>query len=201
MLEDEVAAAVNEFSEGDVVVRVSISRGVREFGLGSDPEHTTRIVTAHLLTTSKAGMDATVSITDLPGYAYPHKSANYQLQSSLLRVAREFGFDEVLIADDAELIEGATSNVFLITGDQLVTPELGRCLPGVTRQALLDVAESVGLEPVERVVSPAKLDAADGVFICNSLIELRPVTNYGKNAARIPELREALLKYYSEEAV
>jgi branched-subunit amino acid aminotransferase/4-amino-4-deoxychorismate lyase len=200
-LEDEVAAAINEFSEGDVVIRVSVSRGVREFGLGSDPESTTRIVTAHLLTSSKAGMDATVTISDLPGYAYPHKSANYQLQSSLLRVAREFGFDEVLIAEDEELIEGATSNVFLIIGEELVTPELGRCLPGITRQAVLDIAQGCGLAPVERIVSPLELHEADGVFICNSLIELRAVTNYGKASARIPELREALLHHYRGDAI
>jgi branched-subunit amino acid aminotransferase/4-amino-4-deoxychorismate lyase len=200
LLEDEVAAAINEFSEGDVVVRVSISRGVREYGLGSEPDQTTRIITAHLLTASKAGMDANVSITDLPGYAYPHKSSNYQLQSSLLRVAREFGFDEVLIADGDELIEGATSNVFVIKGDELATPELGRCLPGITRQAVLDIAPQLGLNAIERLVSPAELDGADGVFICNSLIELRPVTNYGSGTAPISELRAALLKHYLGEA-
>lgn len=198
MLEDEVAAAASEFSEGDVVIRVSVSRGVREFGLGSEPEQTTRIVTAHLITSSKAGLDAAVTVSDLPGYAYPHKSSNYQLQSSLLRAAREFGFDEVLIADGSELIEGATSNVFLIEGDELVTPELGRCLPGITRQALLDIAPQLGLEPVERLVSPSELSDADGVFICNSLIELRPVTNYGKGSDRVAELRAALVKHYVE---
>lgn len=198
MLEDEVAAAANEFSEGDVVIRVSVSRGVREYGLSSEPEQSTRIVTAHLITSNKAGMDATVTVSDLPGYAYPHKSVNYQLQTSLLRVAREFGFDEVLIADGDELIEGATSNVFVISGDELATPELGRCLPGVTRQAVLDIAPEIGLEPVERVVAPSELAEADGVFICNSLIELRPVTNYGKGDERVSELRAALVKHYVE---
>lgn len=201
MLRDEVAAAVNEFSEGDVIVRVSVSRGVREFGLSSAPESTTRIITASLVTSSRAGTDATVTLADLPGYAYPHKSASYQVQSSLLRGAREFGFDEVLIADGEELIEGATSNVFVIKGDELATPELGRCLPGITRQAVLDLAVEYGFEPAERMVSPSELDDADAVFICNSLIELRPVSNYGKSTARVSELRDALLARYREDAV
>lgn len=200
-LEDEVAAAINEFSEGEVVVRVTVSRGIREFGLAAEPERTTRIVTAYLLTSSRAGSDATASIADVPGYVYPYKSSNYQLQSALLRDARASGFDEVLIADGEELIEGATSNIFVIHGDELATPQLGRCLPGVTRGAVLEVAAATGLNPVERTVTTAELAEADAVFICNSLIELRPVTNHGKNTAPIAELREALVAHYKEEAV
>jgi branched-subunit amino acid aminotransferase/4-amino-4-deoxychorismate lyase len=174
---------------------------VREFGLGTEPEQATRIVTAHLITSSRAGLGATVTVSDLPGYSYPYKSANYQLQSSLLRAAREFGFDEVLIAEGDELIEGATSNVFVIKGDELATPELGRCLPGITRQAVLDIAPASGFDPIERIVSPAELPNADGVFICNSLIELRPTTNYGKMSPRVDELREALLSHYAGDAI
>jgi branched-chain amino acid aminotransferase len=198
-LEDEVAAAVNEFSEGEVVVRLTVSRGVREFG--AEPETTTRIVTAHLLTTNNAGMDAVLTLADVSGYAYPHKSSNYQLQASLLRDAREAGFDEVLIADDGAVIEGATSNVFVINGDELATPPLGRCLPGITRQAVLDLAPKIGLTPVERPVSADELAGADGVFICNSLIELRASANFGKQSERIAELRAALVDRYLEGTV
>jgi branched-subunit amino acid aminotransferase/4-amino-4-deoxychorismate lyase len=200
-LEDEVAAAINEFSEGEVVVRVTVSRGVRELGLASEPESTTRIVTAHLLTSSRAGTDATVALADVPGYAFPHKSANYQRQSALVRQARSSGFDEVLLTDGDELIEGATSNVFIIKGDELATPQLGRCLPGVTRAAVLALAESNDLNPVERTVSTTELADADAVFICNSLIELRAVTNQGKNTASIAELRKALVERYIQDAV
>lgn len=198
MLEDEVAAAVNEFSEGEVVVRVTVSRGVREFGLSTEPEVTTRIVTAHLLSSSNAGLDAVLTLADVSGYSYPHKSSNYQLQASLLRDARESGFDEVLIADDGAVIEGATSNVFVINGDELATPSLGRCLPGITRQAVLELAPTIGLTPVERDVSADELADADGVFICNSLIELRTAANFGRQSERIAELRTALVNRYLE---
>lgn len=197
-LQDEVAAAVNEFSEGEVVIRLTVSRGVRE--PGSEPESTTRIVTAHLLKTGNAGLDAALTLAEVSGYAYPHKSSNYQLQASLLRNARESGFDEVLIADDGALIEGATSNVFVVNGDELATPALGRCLPGITRQAVLDLAPTIGLTPVERAVSPEELADADGVFICNSLIELRAAANFGHQSERIAELRNALVDRYREGA-
>ncbi|MBJ7458652.1 MAG: aminotransferase class IV [Thermoleophilaceae bacterium] len=199
-LEAEVAAAVNEFSEGEVGIRVTVSRGVREAGLTAEPESTTRIITARLITSSAAGEDATVDQIEIPGYAYPHKSANYQWQAAALRGARAAGFDEVLISDGGELIEGATSNIFVIRGDELATPALGRCLPGITRQAVLDLAGDVGLNPVERTVMTAELESSDGVFLTNSLIELRAVTNLGAASPRIAELRRALLDRYAEDA-
>lgn len=201
-LADEVAAAINEFSEGDVSIRVMVSRGRRELGLTTDPETTTRIVTARVIDKSVAGLDALVTIADVPGYSYPHKSANYQRQSELLRDARARGIDEVLISDAGELIEGATSNVFVIAGDELATPELGRCLPGVTRSAVLALAETQGLRPVERGVSVAELGDADAVFLTNSLIEMRRVTGIdgapaGGNATDLVSgLRTALLESY-----
>ncbi|MGK2878389.1 MAG: aminotransferase class IV [Solirubrobacterales bacterium] len=199
-LGDEVAAAVNEFSEGDVTVRVTVSRGVRELGLTAEPESTTRIVTARLITSSAAGKNADVDQIEIPGYAYPHKSANYQWQAAALRGASAAGFDEVLISDGGELIEGATSNVFVIRGDELATPVLGRCLPGITRQAVLDLATDAGFTPTERTVMTSELESADGVFISNSLIELRAVTNLGGACPRIAELRDALLARYAEDA-
>lgn len=201
-LADEVAEAVNEFSEGDVSIRVTVSRGQRDLGLTTEPEASTRIVTARLIDKSVAGLDAAVTVADVPGYSYPHKSANYQRQSELLRGARASGIDDVLIADAGELIEGATSNVFLIAGDELATPELGRCLPGVTRAAVLALAESQDLRAVERGVSLAELQNADEVFLTNSLIELRRVISVdgapvgGGAGDAVAGLRTGLLESY-----
>jgi branched-chain amino acid aminotransferase len=205
LLAEEVAAAINEFSEGEVVVRISVSRGVRELGLTAEPESTTRIVTAKLVESSKAGIDATVSYGQAPGYSYTRKSTNYQRNIELLTAARSLGCDEVLIVDDGELIEAATSNVFLVSGDELITPDLRRCLPGITRAAVLSLAAGNGLTPVERVVSVPEIAAADEVFLTNSLVELRRVTHINK--AKLPgraeglvrELRESLVEHYRQE--
>lgn len=200
MLEEEVAEAVNEFSEGEVLIRITVTRGERERGLAEAPGESTRIVTARLIEHSKAGEDAVVRTVDAPGYRYPRKSTNYQLQSAEIGAARAAGFDEVLIADAGELIEGATSNVFMIAGDELVTPALGRCLPGVTRAAVLALAAEHDLTPVERRVTTDELRVADEVFITNSLIELRRVTSVdkqdvgGRATEKVAGLRAALIE-------
>jgi branched-subunit amino acid aminotransferase/4-amino-4-deoxychorismate lyase len=205
-LADEVAAAVNEFSEGELSIRVMVSRGQRDLGLTTEPARATRIVTARLIDESPAGRDAAVSVADVPGYTYPHKSANYQRQSELLRGARGAGIDDVLISDAGELIEGATSNVFVICGDELATPALGRCLPGVTRGAVLGLADAAGLRAVERGVSVDELRAADEIFLTNSLIELRRVDSIdgrrvgGRAREAVAAIRSALLATYLETA-
>lgn len=207
IFEEEVAAAINEFSEGEVVVRITVSRGAREEGLSAEPASTTRIITAHLIESSKAGLDAKVSYGPAPGYSYIRKSANYQRNVELLLAARELGCDEVLIVDDGELIEAATANVFIVNGDELVTPDLRRCLPGVTRAAVLALAADNGLTPVERRVEVAEVGPADEVFLTNSLIELRRVTHInkaplaGRAEGVVRALRESLLKHYEDEAV
>ncbi|MFT4050129.1 MAG: aminotransferase class IV [Solirubrobacterales bacterium] len=201
-LEEEVAEAIGEFSEGEVRIRVTVSRGETD-GFAHNPASSTRIVTATLIDSSPAGLDAKVKTVDAPGYAYPHKSTSYQLQSQLLRRAKSQGFDEALIADSGQLIEGATSNVFMVVGADLVTPALGRCLPGVTRAAVIELAAPHGLTPVERDVSTDELRVADAVFITNSLIEIRRVVEIdgqeiGARAQdELSALHAALLDRYS----
>jgi branched-subunit amino acid aminotransferase/4-amino-4-deoxychorismate lyase len=202
VLEDEVAAAINEFSEGELAVRLMVSRGVREAGLSEEPETTTRIVTARLLGSTPAGTDATATVIDVPGYSFPHKSANYQPQAALARRARAAGFDEAIIADSGELIEGATSNVFVLKDGELSTPALGRCLPGVTRAAVLALAAEQGLHTIQRAVGVEEFASADEVFISNSLIELRRIERLdgeqigGRATSDVSSLRDALLAVY-----
>ena len=62
--------------------------------------------------------------------------------------------------------EGATSNLFLVKGNQLITHPIGeKVLPGITRQLLLELAPSVGLEPVQRLAKLAEAMGADELFI------------------------------------
>ncbi|MEE9401154.1 MAG: aminotransferase class IV, partial [Dehalococcoidia bacterium] len=74
------------------------------------------------------------------------------------------------------LCEGSTSNVFLVTGNSLVTPdEESGCLPGVTRQAVIELASELGIGVVQREVQIEELLRADEAFVTNSLLELMPL--------------------------
>ncbi|UTW08379.1 aminodeoxychorismate lyase [Pseudomonas benzenivorans] len=84
---------------------------------------------------------------------------------------------EGLMQDGAgRVIEGVFSNLFLVKGGALLTPDLSRCgVAGVMRAELLAQAETLG---VSCEVGDFGLDAlldADEVFLCNSLYGVWPV--------------------------
>ena len=77
---------------------------------------------------------------------------------------------------EGHVASGTVSNVFLVRGDRLWTPDLASgCLPGITRAALLEIAPQVGLSPSEQRIEPAELTEADEMFFTNTLMECLPV--------------------------
>ena len=86
--------------------------------------------------------------------------------------ARRHGADEPLLLNArGEVTEGARTNVWLREGDRWITPPLAAGgLGGVERAAWLDEA---GAE--EAVVTPARLAAADAVWLSNALRGRMPV--------------------------
>ncbi|HTO01031.1 MAG TPA: aminotransferase class IV [Microthrixaceae bacterium] len=81
------------------------------------------------------------------------------LAATVARLAAHPEADEVLVLDSSgELVEGCSSNVFVVLGDSLVAPPLSSgCRAGVTRSVLLRAARSAGI-PVREEAIPM-LDA------------------------------------------
>ena len=78
-------------------------------------------------------------------------------------------FEGITLDTDGRVICGTMSNVFLISGQQLITPALTRCgVSGVMRRHLLTLLDNAGIDCQVRDVDVRELWAADGVFISNS---------------------------------
>lgn len=92
------------------------------------------------------------------------------------RMAFERGADVgVLLDGEGRLAEASTSNLFLIRDGALVTPSIDAdVFPGITRRSVLEIAERIGVEAVERDVDPAELRCCDGAFLASTMLELRP---------------------------
>ena len=93
--------------------------------------------------------------------------------------ARRSGAGEALLLNTQGFIaEGAASNVFLVRNGTLVTPgvEAG-ALPGITRQAVLELAGEEGIEVVETSLALADLHGADEAFLTNSVMEVMPLVS------------------------
>ncbi len=102
------------------------------------------------------------------------KSINYIQASIALEIARKQGAQEaVYMVPQGLVLEGATSNIFAITADRLITPGRG-ILPGITRQVILDMAQTYFSVKIRDLFLSELLDA-DEVFICGTNKGIVPV--------------------------
>jgi branched-chain amino acid aminotransferase len=91
-----------------------------------------------------------------------------------MRDVRARGAHEAVIIDALDrVVEGTTSNIFIVRGSSLVTPpESAGILAGITRRVVLDLAPSVGLTPSEAMITRSELLAADEAFLSSSVREV-----------------------------
>lgn len=84
---------------------------------------------------------------------------------------------EGLVCDShGRVIEGVYSNLFMVRGGVLQTPELSRCgVAGVMRGALLAQAPALGISVQVSDLALADLEQAEEVFLCNSVYGIWPV--------------------------
>jgi branched-chain amino acid aminotransferase group I len=67
------------------------------------------------------------------------------------------------------------TNLFFVQNDTLLTPFADACLPGLTRQMILDIAKKEGIEAKEKNLSMTEMYTADEVFTTGTMGELTPV--------------------------
>jgi branched-chain amino acid aminotransferase len=107
----------------------------------------------------------------LPGV----KTTNYLLGRHGLECAAKTGAHEAVYREASGLIrEGVTSNVLLVRGQQVRSPDTG-CLEGITRSAVRRAVEGMGLDWCPGSVYLEDLLAADEVWISSSIREVLPV--------------------------
>lgn len=105
-----------------------------------------------------------------------------RLENVLARA--EWGDPEVgegLVFDlDDHVIGGTMSNVFIVEGGALITPELSRCgVAGVTRERIIGAAAKLGMACREEAVPRARLRAAQEAMVTNSLIGVWQIADCG----------------------
>ena len=114
-----------------------------------------------------------------PAHLARHKTLSYLAYVRARAAARSALADEALLVNAAgEITEAATANAFFVREGRLTTPPV-TCglLPGVTREIVLELARSQGIEAIESIVRPADIPACSECFLTNSIVELQPVTS------------------------
>lgn len=109
------------------------------------------------------------------------------------REALTAGCDEALFCNTKGKIAcTSVGNVLAIIGDQLVTPPPDDgVLPGLTRRRVMERAEEVGLEPIERSLTMAELEQCRAMLVTNSLRLATPVSAVGRTVLNSSASRRA----------
>ena len=95
--------------------------------------------------------------------------------------AYDRGFDDaVMLTTAGNIAEGPSWNVFLVKDSELLTPNMG-CgfLPGITREAVIEVALARGLVVREITEGVETLMSAEEAFATASTIEVMPICRFG----------------------
>jgi len=180
----EVRRAVRAARNPESYARIILTRG--EGPLGLDPalaQTPLRVILVEPLVPLPVALyrdGAKVSLvrTSRAADAAPGaKVSNYLGSMLALKQAKATGAHEALIVGaEGAIVEGATSNLFVVRKSLLVTPpEEAGILAGITRAHVLDVAGELGIEVTFEPIFPDDLAGVSEAFLTSSLREIVPV--------------------------
>ena len=107
---------------------------------------------------------------------------------------------EVLYTSDGLVLECSTSNIFMIKGNRLITPNKN-ILNGITRRVILKLAKK-DFKIEERDVEIYELLLADEIFITGTNKQILPVVKVGKDIignGKVGDKTKLLQKIWGEE--
>ena len=170
-------------------MRVTVTRGVGTGGVAPSPDpHPTVIVSVGPMppfpaAVYEAGLSAHVPSGRRNERAVTAglKTLSYTDAVAALLEAQMVNADEALFLDTEDhLSEASSSNLFVWTGGELLTPPVScGALPGITRAAVIELAYGLRLEVSDRPFGFAELATAREAFLTSSLRGVAPLVRVG----------------------
>ncbi len=168
-------------------IRLSVSRGV---GLGLDPSHLRGDATIVISTEQlrlypqelyERGLDVITASTRVP----PAVCIDPQVKSlgryinniNAKMEANRVGAGEALMLNmQGNVAEATGDNIFLVKDGELTTPPTSEgALPGITRQAVMDLAKDLGISCRQSVITLYDVYNADEAFLTGTAAEVIPM--------------------------
>ncbi|MAN67695.1 aminotransferase class IV [uncultured Hyphomonas sp.] len=195
---DAVADVMDAAIEGVALgaLRITVTRGAGARGLAGEA------VAAPTLIANVSDYDASsppspvraqesAILRNPTSFTARYKTLSYTDNIAALRAAMAAGFEEAFFFTAAgNLACASVANVFVQSGEAIFTPPVSDgALPGVMRNWLLEQGRIGERTVSERSISREELNAADRVFLTNSLRLFQPVSALGDKSfeAGLPE--------------
>lgn len=193
--------------EGRAVAKIILSRGAGGRGYAPpDAATATRVVSIWPwpdYPAQNARTGVAVRWCRTPVSISPHlagiKHLN-RLDQVLARAEWRNEYAEGLMCDPAGfVVEGTMSNLFAVSGDIIITPELSQSgVAGVMRAEIMDAAGELGLRVEEVRISAPELDRMDEIFLTNSIIGVWPVRVLATRSYDIGKVSQTLQRAIRE---
>ena len=126
---------------------------------------------------------------------------NNLLNNILAKIqANVAGKDAGLMLDDRGFVaELNGSNIFMIKQDKVYTPFANACLPGITRNTVMELCDTHDIQLIEADLSLSEFINAEGVFATGTMGELTPIVEIdGRVISRDSQLMERILKLFKD---
>jgi branched-subunit amino acid aminotransferase/4-amino-4-deoxychorismate lyase len=155
----------------DAYVRITLTRGRAVAPLAAPGGPATAIVAALPAPSRRDAPGIAAALIGPPADQAPRaKSTSRQLSLRAQAGVRLVGAEEgIHVSEDGRVLEGVSSNVFIVRESTLSTPPISQCLPGITRGRLLELARGAGIECDETPIDQACLFDASEVFVTNAV--------------------------------
>ena len=181
----------NHYHQGRYRIRLTLSGGANQLGGGRQQGDV--MVTAQAARSADSASDSGSDLAKLAWVPFVIneraatagvKSTSYADHVLAYRHALNAGADEALMFNSqGHLAEGSMSNVFVVKDGVVQTPSLASgCLPGVTRQLVINLCADLDLPVEECQLGVQDIDNADEIFLTSSLREIQAAVLLGTKA-------------------
>ncbi len=199
----------NTLNEGIVYMQISRGAADRDFAYPKDAEPSIVMFTQEKPIRHIPILEDGAKITLVPDIRWKRrdiKTVSLLAQSMAKQTALDNGTDDAWLVEDGFITEAASSNVFIIDSEgTLITRELSySILPGITRQAILNIAKDEGMAIAERAISTEEVITATEAFSTSAATLVIPVVavdghsiGNGKPGATTQRLRDLYLQRYT----
>lgn len=112
------------------------------------------------------------------------KANGHYINSMLaLQEALHDGYDEALLLDNEGYVaEGSGENIFIVRNGIIYTPDLTSALEGITRDAVVQLAQEAGYTLKEKRITRDEVYIADEAFFTGTAAEVTPVRELDNRA-------------------
>jgi branched-chain amino acid aminotransferase len=188
--EEQILSLTNALQISDLArVRMSVYRNSNGFYLPETNE-IEFVVVAQKLNVKKYVVSSDFYEVELYKDFYVSKNllSSLKTNNKMINVtgsifAKENDYNNcILLNDDKNVVEVLNGNIFIKTGNSIITPPISDgCLNGIMRKKLIALIHKMeGFDCVEKSISPFDLQKSDELFITNVILGIQPITKYRK---------------------